>query len=1774
MLKQSLILSCICFIVFFTNGYAQSFHNVKADGSSFIVNIKDLKPRFVEEKIKNFIIKDYFDFTDPSRPAFYKLPNISLYFVIPQNSTVTISDLEFKSEFENKTIPKLNPEVIIKDSVISYIEKDYYEAADNQNNEPVVQIENYFWFREFYVVQLRVNNYRFYSNQSKIEVLSNISFRINLSPNYNIASQSPLKIENDYDRAAKNLITNWETAEQFRNNKTILLDDTTGSWIDYSSTYLKIGTGRDAVQRITKADLEALGINTSSIDPRTFKMFESGRQVKLIVKGESEGVFDDTDFIEFWGNKNYINISHRIINNDDEEYNEYLNRHTDTTLYFLSWNGVNGVRADSVNIPLPGIADTLSHYSHLIHNEDQFMLQFHNNNEIANQTPNWNKNKSWYWEWLFSSRNYSFSIEEIVPDKEARLYFKLVSAGSNVVQNAHQVRLLLNGELIDSTSINRYAQVLLQGTLNSSDLISGANQITVENIANGTSPNFLATDWYEIEYPRNLKLINDSIYFRAPDELSNGLKIIKVGNANSTEYRIYKIKPEFKIVTNYSVSSSTLFFADTVSAGDEYFILSANKSYSPKFIGVKNFVNLRNFSQQTDYIGITHPVFFNTVQSYAQSISSLFNLSSSVFTVDDIFDEFSFGYPYPEGIRLFLNVLYNNLPQPKPAYLTLLGDANYDYKYFKDPIAGLNYVPSFGVPVGGNWFAIWDLGGPPIPQLKVGRIPFNNADELEYYLSKIESNESRLFDEWNKRYLFFSGGIDDSELHLLKAANDTVINRLIAPRPVAGNYTHFYKTISPRSDFGPYTAEEIETAISNGSLFISYIGHSGTATWDNSINETSQLYNDVDGKPLITDFGCSTNKYAEPDIICFGERFLFNSTGQALGYVGNSALGFRSTATVAQIFFYENLISDSLSEIGKANLFSKINLFNQFGNSGVNRIYSLSNIILGDPAVRIKIPKLPNFRMSTSDFILDRQLITDNLDSVEIKLAINNLGLAEAGILDISIVQVYNSIEVKNILLSVSIPSYSDTLSLWVTIKGKPGLHNLNASIDPNNLVDEIYENDNSISYQFNVFSSSLRDFLTSHIENSSIDSLILLNPTTLEADPFSVEFQISSDDTFTDPITTIFESDTFTSKIILPQLAEDTRYFLRYRISSPTSSFSGVKSFYNSYNKKFLLIDSLSFTNQSLNNINWENDSIKIIPDTTNISVLSAGWHAGGTCVIAKDGVNILSNTFFAGMGIAVFDNISLEIDTVTWFQLFNQPANVEALASLIDSIPYGKIVAIGVADDARNNLSTHLKDAIKSLGSSKIDSLEFRGSWALIGWKGAPIGSVIEEVKPALPPQSIFIDTSFVFQAISGFFITNEIGPASYWKEIEIDEELHGNASSEYQVSGLRTNGQIDSLRIIDLINGSADISDINAALYPKIILEGRLNVSTDNISPKINKLSLDFISVPELGTNYQVVSISSDSVLIGENVNLNFYVYNVGETTADSFNVMVDVINDDNSRETIFTQTLDSLGTGERQYFEVNHNSSSGSGSKTFLINIDADKQVTELYEDNNFYTIPFFIKPDTTTPLMNITFDGYDIIDGDYISDKPLIKTELTDPSLLPITDPSSVEIYLNEELIPSDTSIISYQFSETNPKVTVEFTPELADGDYFLRVLGKNASGNLADSVGVERYFLVSNEAKILYVYNYPNPFKDATNFTFKLTQIPDEIKIKIFTIAGRLIKEIKLSPSQLNYDFNKIHWDGKDEDGDRLANGVYLYKVIMKAGDKTEAVTQKLAIVR
>ncbi len=81
-------------------------------------------------------------------------------------------------------------------------------------------------------------------------------------------------------------------------------------------------------------------------------------------------------------------------------------------------------------------------------------------------------------------------------------------------------------------------------------------------------------------------------------------------------------------------------------------------------------------------------------------------------------------------------------------------------------------------------------------------------------------------------------------------------------------------------------------------------------------------------------------------------------------------------------------------------------------------------------------------------------------------------------------------------------------------------------------------------------------------------------------------------------------------------------------------------------------------------------------------------------------------------------------------------------------------------------------------------------------------------------------------------------------------------------------------------------ADLSFINAEQYPKIKILAEFTASDDQQSPVLNSLGVDYRDVAELALNYQVVSVERDSIIQGEQNKLKFYVYNVGESKADSF------------------------------------------------------------------------------------------------------------------------------------------------------------------------------------------------------------------------------------------------------------------------------------------------
>lgn len=92
------------------------------------------------------------------------------------------------------------------------------------------------------------------------------------------------------------------------------------------------------------------------------------------------------------------------------------------------------------------------------------------------------------------------------------------------------------------------------------------------------------------------------------------------------------------------------------------------------------------------------------------------------------------------------------------------------------------------------------------------------------------------------------------------------------------------------------------------------------------------------------------------------------------------------------------------------------------------------------------------------------------------------------------------------------------------------------------------------------------------------------------------------------------------------------------------------------------------------------------------------------------------------------------------------------------------------------------------------------------------------------------------------------------------------------------------------------------------------------------------------------------------------------------------------------------------------------------------------------------------------------------------------------------------------------------------------------------------------------------------VWNWPNPMKSSTYFTFVVSRSVSAT-IKIFTITGKCIRTMEIEDLPAGY--NQIYWDGRDNNGNEIAQGLYFYKILFKSVDGARiAVKSKLLIYR
>lgn len=103
-----------------------------------------------------------------------------------------------------------------------------------------------------------------------------------------------------------------------------------------------------------------------------------------------------------------------------------------------------------------------------------------------------------------------------------------------------------------------------------------------------------------------------------------------------------------------------------------------------------------------------------------------------------------------------------------------------------------------------------------------------------------------------------------------------------------------------------------------------------------------------------------------------------------------------------------------------------------------------------------------------------------------------------------------------------------------------------------------------------------------------------------------------------------------------------------------------------------------------------------------------------------------------------------------------------------------------------------------------------------------------------------------------------------------------------------------------------------------------------------------------------------------------------------------------------------------------------------------------------------------------------------------------------------------------------------------------------------------------EDTGIKASPVVANQFELLQ--NYPNPFNPLTQIDYSL-QNEENVTIKVYNAMGKLITT--LVDQQHRAGNYSVQWNGRDDQGNLVSNGIYLYK--MQAGHFTQ--TRKMILI-
>lgn len=484
-------------------------------------------------------------------------------------------------------------------------------------------------------------------------------------------------------------------------------------------------------------------------------------------------------------------------------------------------------------------------------------------------------------------------------------------------------------------------------------------------------------------------------------------------------------------------------------------------------------------------------------------------------------------------------------------------------------------------------------------------------------------------------------------------------------------------------------------------------------------------------------------------------------------------------------------------------------------------------------------------------------------------------------------------------------------------------------------------------------------------------------------------------------------------------------------------------------------------------------------------------------------------------------------------------------------------------------------LYHAVKSLGFTEIDQFTSRKPFIFFGRKGYA-AFVPSQVVGALPDSKIDINRDFNSYDDNGNMNSVVIGPAKSWTKLLWQlksRDNHLDYDSNYvTVYGLSGPDFATETLLFTTRNQDTSISGIDAGTYSKLRMEWYTKDSTLSTPSDLHYWRILYQPLPEAALNQLVAIEFKDSIQQGEQLSLKLGIENISHLPMDSMLVRYKLIDANNVTHTIGSAKYKPLAAGDTLVAHFQYNPSAYMGKNVLFVEANPDHDQPEEYHPNNLGYLPFFAQSDKLNPVMDVTFDGVHILNNDIVSAKPLIRILLKDENKHNlINDTALIQLSLKDTSngtfvnIPFDGTVCKFIPAEANGKneAYIEYRPTLEDNNYTLQVAAKDKAGNLVGATGnkYEIGFVVYNKPTITNVLNYPNPFSTSTQFVFTMTgsEIPSQFKIQVISVTGKVVKEItkaELGNLHIGRNITEYRWDGRDQYGQLLGNGVYLYRVI------------------